>query len=271
MHLVHLTDPHFGCEDKAALIATAKYIDRERPDVVIVTGDISIDGRQRELDAACAWMRALPAPVIVTPGNHDVPYYNIFGRVLFPWRRYESAVRGLRTDPWHNDLWSIVPINTARGIQLRANWAQGRIDNRQVAQAAAILKNAVPGALRIVITHHPLDWPNDAPIHGATINGQRAQCDLIEAGAQLFLSGHLHFASARLIGANALSITSGTLSKRVRHEPCAFTVVRRPDLSVIEVEVVHVVQGVTETASKRQFSLADPNAVAEPAEVHAKA
>lgn len=265
---MHITDPHFGCEDRAAVIATAKYVRDQKPDMVICTGDISIDGRQRELNAACEWLRSLQAPVMITPGNHDVPYYNIVGRVFFPWTRYDSASHGLQLLPWHASGWSIVAVNTARGLQLRLNWAQGTISRRQVEGASAELAKAAPGALRIVITHHPLDWPNDAPIHGATIGGLAAQQALINAGAELFLSGHLHFASARLIGTSALSITSGTLSRRVRHEPCAFTVVRRPEPNLIEAEVMHVAQGVVQSASRRQFRLVAPQ-VAAPAELHA--
>lgn len=270
MQLVHLTDIHFGCEDKAALQAAARYIAEQRPDAVIITGDITLAGRSEEHDNACAWMRELDAPVIVTPGNHDVPYYNMWGRLAFPWRRYEQAARGLRRDVWHTPQWSIIPVNTARAWQIRMNWAQGEISRGQTAIAAAELQRAAPGALRILITHHPLDWPNDAPIKGVTRGGPSAQKKLIDAGAELFLSGHLHFASARLIGKRALSIVSGTLSQRVRHEPCAFTVIRRPMPDVIETEVVYIVQSVSETASIRQFRLNAPLQPGAPAEVHAQ-
>lgn len=255
MHLVHVTDPHFGCEDVAAIKAVEKYIAANKPDGVIVTGDISLDGKTDELQAACAWMRSLAAPAMCTPGNHDVPYYSLLGRAFNPWRRYNEASHGIQTEPWHTADYSIVPINTARGMQFRLNWAQGRIDPHQVEAACAELKRADPNALKIIITHHPLDWPNDAPIKGATINGQVAIDRLVEGGADLFLSGHLHFASARLIGEKALSVTSGTLSKRVRHEPCAFTVLRRPEPRVIETEVMHINNGVIDTASKRRFQL----------------
>jgi 3',5'-cyclic AMP phosphodiesterase CpdA len=268
VELVHLTDLHFGCEDKAALAAAAKYVGERRADAVIVTGDISKDGRQSELDNACAWMRDLGAPVMLTPGNHDVPYYDPIGRLFYPWDRLERAARGLRTAAWHTPMWSVVPVNTARAWQFRLNWAQGEISRGQTAVAAAELQRAAPGALRIVITHHPLDWPNDAPIKGVTRGGLSGLRKLADAGAELFLSGHLHFASARLFETRALSVTSGTLSRRVRHEPCAFSVIRRPSANVIEAEVVHIVQGVCESASVRQFRLDAP---LEPgAELHAR-
>ncbi|MGD9965453.1 MAG: metallophosphoesterase [Hyphomonadaceae bacterium] len=271
MQLVHVTDPHFGCEDKAALTAVAKYVRELSPDAVIVTGDISKDGLQVELDNACQWMRELDAPCMLTPGNHDVPYYEMWGRLFYPWDRIRRAQHGIRCEAWHTEQFSIVPVNTARAWQLRFNWAQGEISRGQTAVAAAELQRAKPGALRIVMTHHPLDWPNDAPIKGVTRGGLRGLRKLADAGAELFLSGHLHFASARLFETRALSVTSGTLSQRVRHEPCAFTVVRRPEADVIETEVVHIRQGVCETASVRQFRLDAPKRPGAPAELHAKA
>lgn len=271
MQLVHLTDLHFGCEDRAALNAAAKYVDETKPDAVIITGDISKDGLQSELNDACAWMRELSAPVMLTPGNHDVPYYSMWGRLFYPWKRFESAAQGIQVAPWHTDQWSIVPVNTARPWQIRLNWAQGEISRGQTAVAASELQRAAPGALRIVITHHPLDWPNDAPIKGLTRGGPRALLRLADAGAELFLSGHLHFASARLFERRALSVVSGTLSQRVRHEPCAFTVIRRPRPDTIETEVVYIVQGVCETASIRQFRLDAPLVPGKPAELHAQA
>jgi 3',5'-cyclic AMP phosphodiesterase CpdA len=270
LQLVHITDPHFGCEDKHALTAVAKYVAELKPDAVVATGDISKDGLAVELDDACAWMRALPVPVMLTPGNHDVPYYEMWGRLFYPWTRFRNAAGGIQTAAWHTPDFSIIPVNTARPWQFRLNWAQGEISRGQAAVAAAELQKAAPGALRIVITHHPLDWPNDAPIKGLTRGGKRGQEKLIDAGAELFLSGHLHFASARLVDSRALSVVSGTLSQRVRHEPCAFTVIRRPRSDTIETEVVYIVQGVCETASIRQFRLNAPRQPGAPAEMHAE-
>jgi 3',5'-cyclic AMP phosphodiesterase CpdA len=176
----------------------------------------------------------------------------------------------VRTEAWHAPEWSIVPVNTARAWQLRLNWAQGEMSRGQAAIAAAELQRATPGALRIIATHHPLDWPNDAPIKGVTRGGVRGLRALADAGAELFLSGHLHFASARLFETRALSVTSGTLSRRVRHERCAFTVIRRPAAKLIEIEVVYIVQGVCETASVRQFRLDAPLEPGAPAELHAR-
>ncbi|CEA09693.1 3',5'-cyclic adenosine monophosphate phosphodiesterase CpdA [Arthrobacter saudimassiliensis] len=83
--LIHLTDTHlrppgellFGSLDTwvrtaQALEAAARY----RPDAVVVTGDIADSGTDIYADAARLFARAartLACPVIVLPGNHDVP------------------------------------------------------------------------------------------------------------------------------------------------------------------------------------------------------
>ena len=55
----------------------------------------------------------------------------------------------------------------------------------------------------------------------------------------------------------------------MRHERPAFTVIRRPAPDMIEVEVVHVVQGFAETASVRQYKLHAPAEPMAPAVIHA--
>jgi 3',5'-cyclic AMP phosphodiesterase CpdA len=50
--LFHISDLHFGAEDKAALDWFKQEIAREKPDAVICTGDLTMRGTVREFDAA---------------------------------------------------------------------------------------------------------------------------------------------------------------------------------------------------------------------------
>jgi 3',5'-cyclic AMP phosphodiesterase CpdA len=247
---------HFGGEDEAALAAVAGFVERTRPEVVVATGDLALSGERAELEVACAWLRALPAPVVVTPGNHDVPYYSLLGRLFDPFRRYRDAAHGVETHAWRNQNYAIITANTARGVQIRANWAQGAISEAQVeAVGAFAAKERDSGRLVVLATHHPLAWPNDAPIIGRTWGGREAERVLVQRGIDVFLSGHLHVASARAVGVgDAVAVCGGTLSKRVRHEPCAFTTVDTAD-GELEVGLYHVVDGVAERASLRRFPL----------------
>jgi len=44
---------------------------RPRPDLVIVTGDIAMNGRQEEVELAVDLLNALQMPCYIVPGNHD--------------------------------------------------------------------------------------------------------------------------------------------------------------------------------------------------------
>jgi 3',5'-cyclic AMP phosphodiesterase CpdA len=77
MRLIQISDTHLSpqkshfVENWAPLVA---WIAAERPDLVIHTGDVTIDGAGVEADLAhCAsLMRAIDVPFRVVPGNHDV-------------------------------------------------------------------------------------------------------------------------------------------------------------------------------------------------------
>ena len=90
--LVHITDVHFGGEDRVAVEAATAFILDDPPDLVVVTGDVTLCGRPREFEAAAAWLERLPNPLVVTPGNHDTPYLNIPLRAFTPFDRYRRWI-----------------------------------------------------------------------------------------------------------------------------------------------------------------------------------
>ena len=63
-----------------------------RPDLVIVSGDLTQRARRSEFAEARTFLDRIAAPRLVIPGNHDVPLYNVFRRALAPFGRYESQI-----------------------------------------------------------------------------------------------------------------------------------------------------------------------------------
>ena len=84
--LLHLSDLHFGLEDRAALAWVAQEIARDPPAGVAITGDLTMRARHREFAAAARWIENLGVPVSVELGNHDMPYFN-------PWERFADRSR----------------------------------------------------------------------------------------------------------------------------------------------------------------------------------
>ena len=75
--LAHISDLHFGRLDPAVLPALTRAIHEAKPDVVVVSGDLTQRARRREFSAARRYLDGLPSPQIVVPGNHDVPLYDV--------------------------------------------------------------------------------------------------------------------------------------------------------------------------------------------------
>lgn len=83
----------------------AQWIAQQQPDLVIHTGDVSVDGAGSEADLAyCAGlMRGLGVPWRAVPGNHDVgearhPRQPVNAERLANWRRHFGA------DRWVEDI-----------------------------------------------------------------------------------------------------------------------------------------------------------------------
>ena len=125
--LFHVSDVHFGAEDPAALTWFAERVAEEKPDAVIMTGDLTMRARPSEFEAGGRWLRSLDVPVTLEVGNHDLPYYwDPVRRLFMPYRRYGAAEK-LIERPLEIPGVSIIPLKTTARAQLRLNWSKGRV------------------------------------------------------------------------------------------------------------------------------------------------
>ena len=85
--IAHLSDLHFGRHDETAAERLLADISEVKPNITVVTGDLTQRARHRQFAAARAFLEKLPRPVVVIPGNHDVPLYDIVERFLGPFER----------------------------------------------------------------------------------------------------------------------------------------------------------------------------------------
>ena len=217
--LFHISDVHFGVEDRAALDIVAQAVADERPDALVCTGDLTQRAKHSEYEAAREWFAALDVPVVLEPGNHDMPYYNPWERFTDPFRRYNRLQQAVCRTFESPDV-ILVPLRTTVRAQRRFPWSDGVITRRALQTTLAELA-ALHGDPRtiIVIAHHPLLGPESDPIN-PTIGGDDAFAQIAAAGAHAILSGHVHvpFDQQRMVdGHSARMIGTGTLSTRLRH------------------------------------------------------
>jgi 3',5'-cyclic AMP phosphodiesterase CpdA len=164
-----------------------KELARLRPSLVIASGDLTQRARRAQFRAAARFLAGLPAPVLVVPGNHDIPLFDVARRFLDPVGRYRRFIGELQ--PLYADAeLAVLGLNTARPTR----WKDGRVSAAQVEAIGARLGPLPSGVFKVLVTHHPfVPAPRDpSPVD---IEGAPAALAAAEgAGVELFLAGHLH-------------------------------------------------------------------------------
>lgn len=217
--LFHVSDVHFGVEDRAALDHVAAAIRDEKPDALICTGDLTQRAKHSEYGAAAEWFAGLGVPVVLEPGNHDMPYYNLVERFTDPYRRFRrlDATVGAA---FESDDVVLVSLKSTVRAQPRFPWSDGIVTRKALASTVAELKKHREDPRHVVVTsHHPLLGPDETSCN-PTIGGDRAFSALAAAGADAILTGHVHlpFDERREMGGHSMRmIGAGTLSTRLRH------------------------------------------------------
>jgi 3',5'-cyclic AMP phosphodiesterase CpdA len=219
----HVSDVHFGRENREAVDWFNARVRDEKPAAVIMTGDLTMRARAKEFAAAAEWLESLAVPITVEVGNHDLPYFNPFARLAMPYRRYRALERMIER-PLDIRGVSIVPLKTTARFQFRTNWSKGHV-SRHALQKSLALAEAVPaGGLVFVAAHHPLVEAGTRAT-SRTRGGRRALEALSKAGANAVLTGHVHdpFDIEHSVGERTVRlIGAGTLSERTRDQPPSF-------------------------------------------------
>jgi 3',5'-cyclic AMP phosphodiesterase CpdA len=245
--LFHISDVHFGVEDRAALDAVARAVADERPDALVCTGDLTQRAKHSEYARAAEWFAALGVPVVLEPGNHDMPYYNPWERFTDPFRRY-NRLRAAVGGQFASDEVVLVPLRTTVRAQTRFPWSDGVIKRTALADTLAQLAALAGDPRTIIVTaHHPLLGPRDEG-KNPTIGGDAAFAAIAAAGAHAVMSGHVHvpFDEVRIRGGKAMRmIGAGTLSTRLRHgAPASWRVITCAPGGAVESELRLVGAGV---------------------------
>jgi 3',5'-cyclic AMP phosphodiesterase CpdA len=221
--VIQISDTHFGTEQPPVVEALVDLVRQQAPSLLIVSGDITQRARSAQFRAARVFIDSLAVPhMLVIPGNHDIPLFDVFTRVFRPYAKYAREF-GSTLEPVHDsdDLLAIT-VNTTR----RYRHVDGEVSQAQIARVSDLLKAARPQQLRIVVTHQPVcvmrpqDEENLLRGHKPAVHAWAA------AGADLIMGGHIHLPyvcpmhETLQTGARRLwAVQAGTaVSSRIRHE-----------------------------------------------------
>jgi 3',5'-cyclic AMP phosphodiesterase CpdA len=242
--IAHISDLHFGRHDPEIADGLIASLNGQRPDLVVVSGDLTQRARDREFRQTRAFLDRIASPKLVIPGNHDMPLFDLVARLRAPLAKFERHLGPLVAPVQHysDDEISVLGINTAR----RLTGKNGRISHAQMVQIRSILGGAPAGRLRILATHHPLAIPSGGTAVDLAGRSGKAMAAIAKAEVHLLLSGHYHRSSSGELAAefaanrSVLVVHAGTaISVRRRHgEANAYNLIRieaeRLSISVVE-------------------------------------
>ncbi len=234
--LAIISDLHFGTVPAGLTELLLEDISAQKPDAVIVAGDLTQRARRREFVEAAEFLRRLPGELLVLPGNHDIPTFRLLERVLRPFGRYRLHIgaTGIQTCGLPDCL--VVGINTTARAQPHLKWQEGRLRRANARKACQLLQQAPPGSRRIIVTHHPLVPVADMRRAVPARRAKSAVRLFAEAGVELLVSGHTHLPfrfnvpiEAPNGGRQLVAIgTPSALSSRLRGEPNGYWLVSVP-------------------------------------------
>ena len=188
--VVHLSDLHFGNNDESLLAPLQQAIAVIDPQVLVVSGDLVEHATEREFRNARAFLDSLPAPQIIVPGNHDLPFYNLIERVLLRLGRYKRFITPNTAPEYSDEEIAIVGANTSRIWPIRG----GSISSTQLCTLETKFAALPETLMRVLVTHHPFDLP--ATQHRNLIVGHaRRAIATLAPFVDVLLAGHIHLSS----------------------------------------------------------------------------
>jgi Icc protein len=202
---LHCGSPHFMPD---LLERAIDEVNELRPDVTIITGDLTADGFKQEYETARAFVDRIDCEdVIVVPGNHDsrnvgyIHFEDLFG----PRSRdlHKGGVTIVAVDSSEPDL-DYGQIGRNRYVYIEERFSQ-------------------PAELRIfVLHHHLLPVPGTGRERNVVYDAGDLLEVLLRAGANLVLCGHKHVPYAWKLE-DLFVVSAGTVSSlrlRGNTRPC---------------------------------------------------
>lgn len=160
------------------------------PNLIVISGDLTQRAKVHEFQAAWTFLEELPqVPLIVTPGNHDVPLYRFWERLLVPYRSWN------RTIPHDLDSVTVIPGATVVALNSASPWSAivgGRLTQAQLRFARQCFDSEPTEGIRVLVTHHHFVCKSAGgggrPIPTAPLIINQIE----EMEVDVVLSGHLH-------------------------------------------------------------------------------
>jgi 3',5'-cyclic AMP phosphodiesterase CpdA len=189
--LLHISDLHFGPPYLPKVgLALLRAAPQLNPGVIVVSGDLTQRAKRQQFTEAKEFLNLLPpVPMVIIPGNHDVPLFRLAERWLRPYQLYQEIISPELDHVARVDGAVIVALNSTAP---RRHITNGRIYRTQLEFCTQAFRDSPPGAARIIVAHHHFAPAPDYQRDEIMPRAKRAMNHFIDLGVEMILGGHLH-------------------------------------------------------------------------------
>jgi 3',5'-cyclic AMP phosphodiesterase CpdA len=190
VRVIQVSDLHTGTvEEPEVEEDLRRLVEEADPELVVASGDLTHRNKPQQHERAARFLRSLGRPLLAIPGNHDIPVWP-------PWRFTKTFDAFLRVWPETEPVYRSDQI-IACGLNSVRPWKQqgGALRRTQIEHVAQTFREAPAGALRLVAVHHQLMGAPWRTRKRTIANRSSVLGGLVDAGAELIVSGHVHQSS----------------------------------------------------------------------------
>lgn len=228
--IAHLSDSHFGRLNDGAEAAMVRCLHRIKPELVLLSGDITQRARRDQFLAAREFVQRLtPITTFAVPGNHDIPLFNLPVRLISPYFGFHRYFQPRREAQFTFGDISITGLNST------SKWRhiQGALSLKRIRPPLERAHRHT--GIRIVAIHHPMDCAKHVDEKNLIKNRDDVASVLAELGTDLILSGHIHDPYVSLSDARypnlqrrmIIAVAGTCLSSRTRSgQPNSFNLIK---------------------------------------------
>lgn len=223
IRILHLSDLHFGTERDGIVEELQKTITQLKPDIKIISGDITQRARISQYEMASQFLQDLgKEDLICVPGNHDISLYNLIERFCYPYKKYQLYINKSLIQAYLQNEIAIIGVNSVTPYKAMS----GFVTDDELKNVMSFFQLLTQKTFKIVVMHHNLI---KSERHKIINNAEKIISLFSRCGVNLILSGHIHDAKVELLSHashhNMYVITAGTAISTRTTAPNSFNVI----------------------------------------------
>ena len=200
--IAHISDIHISDDafNEEVFLQAVKEINDLKPDMIILTGDITNNGYYRQYERAIDYLAMFEAPLFAVPGNHDARNLG--------YQTFEELVGERSWKLTKDDEFAVIGLDSSAADDNRGHiglpqhlWMEHQLDKCVVEERFSI----------VALHHHVISIPQTGRERNVLSDAGDILKTLTSHGVDLVLSGHKHVPNIWKIN-DTIIVNAGSLS-----------------------------------------------------------